>query len=160
MSLTALQARFRSAAPVDASFISEMARHACVIEDWSLPVNVDSEEVQELLPRASDIALVASNGTDELAGVVWTFQHDAGLVLDRNETSLPEVAIAVAPQFRGRGLGGALLDELLVVATPRYEALSLNVHQRNPAIRLCQRKGFRTVGQGRGQLGVAMRKDL
>lgn len=159
MSLMALQARFRSAAPVDASFISEMARHACVIEDWSLP-DVDSEEVQELLPSASDIALVASDEKDELSGAVWTFQHDPGLVLDRNDTPLPEVAIAVAPQFRGSGLGGALLDELFMVSTGRYEALSLNVHQRNPAIRLYQRKGFRTVGQGRGQLGVAMRKDL
>jgi ribosomal protein S18 acetylase RimI-like enzyme len=155
----ALQVQFRSAAPVDAPFISEMARHACVIEDWSLP-DVDSEEVQELLPRAGDVALVATDETDELAGAVWMFQHDAGLILDHNDTSLPEIAIAVAPKVRGRGLGGALLDELFVVATGRYEALSLNVHQRNPAIRLYQRKGFRPVGQGRGQLGVAMRKDL
>ena len=144
---------------MDASFISEMARHACVIEDWPLP-DVDSVEVQELLPCVSDVALVASDEIDGLAGAVWTFQHDPGLVLDGNDTSLPEVAIAVAPQFRGRGLGGALLDELFVVAIGRYQALSLNVHQRNPATCLYQRKGFQSVGQGRGQLGVAMRKDL
>jgi ribosomal protein S18 acetylase RimI-like enzyme len=117
----ALQAQVRSAASVDAPFISEMARHACVIEDWSLP-DVDSEDVQELLPRASDVALVAIDETDELAGAVWTFQHNPGLILGHNGTSLPEVAIAVAPQLRGRGLGAALLDELFVVATGRYEA--------------------------------------
>nr|WP_319458296.1 GNAT family N-acetyltransferase [Mycobacterium sp. RTGN3] len=73
---------------------------------------------------------------------------------------MPELSIAVAPELRGKGVGGALLDELIVLCTGLYEALSLNVHQRNPAVHLYERKGFRVVGRGRGALGIAMRRDL
>lgn len=64
------------------------------------------------------------------------------------------------PEIRGKGIGGALLDELTVRSTGTYEALTLNIHQRNPAARLYEHKGFRVTGQGRGALGIAMRKDL
>jgi hypothetical protein len=40
------------------------------------------------------------------------------------------------------------------------DAMCTNVHVRNPAQHLYQRKGFQVVGQGRGPLGLAMRKDL
>jgi ribosomal protein S18 acetylase RimI-like enzyme len=73
---------------------------------------------------------------------------------------LPEIAIAVTPERRGSGIGGSLLDELFVRCTDRYEALSLNVHERNPASHLYERNGFRVLGQGRGTLGIAMRKEL
>jgi GNAT superfamily N-acetyltransferase len=82
------------------------------------------------------------------------------LLVDTNGDSLPEAAMAVAPEMRGDGVGGALLDELAVRCTGLYAALSLNVHERNPAARLYQRKGFRVIGRGRGNLGIAMRKDL
>jgi ribosomal protein S18 acetylase RimI-like enzyme len=73
---------------------------------------------------------------------------------------LPEIAIAVTPERRGSGIGGSLLDELFARCTARYDALSLNVHKRNPASRLYERKGFRVLGHGRGTFGIAMRKEL
>jgi GNAT superfamily N-acetyltransferase len=62
--------------------------------------------------------------------------------------------------MRGLGIGGVLLDDLARLCTGSFEALSLNVHQRNPAIRLYERKGFQPVGQGRGTMGIVMRKIL
>jgi GNAT superfamily N-acetyltransferase len=91
---------------------------------------------------------------------VWTFRHDPPVIADTDGNSLPEITIAVVPEMRGRGVGGALLDELFVRCAGRHDELTLNVHQRNPAAYLYQRKGFRVTGQGRGALGVAMRKDL
>lgn len=41
-----------------------------------------------------------------------------------------------------------------------HDALCTNVHVRNPAKRLYERKGFRGVGQGNGPLGLALIKDL
>jgi len=76
-----------------------------------------------------------------------------------NGVPLPEITIAVVPEVRGRGIGGALLNELIERCTGKYAALTLNVHQRNPAAHLYRRKGFRVAGQGRGALGVAMCKD-
>jgi GNAT superfamily N-acetyltransferase len=149
----------RSGTDDDAAFIVEMARHACIIEDWPLP-DADSEDTRTLLPRTHDVAVVAGDKTGVRLGAAWTFRHEPPLLLDADGVALPEIAIAVTPGRRGSGIGGSLLDELFVRCTARYEALSLNVHQRNPASRFYERKGFRVLGQGRGTLGIAMRKEL
>lgn len=151
--------RLRSATADDAAFIVEMARHACVIEDWPLP-DADDEETQSLLPGSDGIIVVATDATGVSIGAVWTFRHDPPLMVDTDGLSLPELTIAVAPEMRGNGVGGALLDELAVRCATTYDALTLNVHQRNPAAHLYRRKGFRVMGHGRGTLGIAMRKDL
>jgi GNAT superfamily N-acetyltransferase len=60
---------------------------------------------------------------------------------------VPELAIGVAAEARGRGIGGALLDALLARAREqRHRALSLSVDRQNPARRLYERKGFRDAG--------------
>ena len=151
--------RLRSATNDDAAFIVEMARHACVIEDWALP-DADDEDTRSLLPGNDDIVVVATDVDGISTGAVWTFRHDPPLIVDADGLSLPEVTIAVAPEMRGNGIGGALLDELIARCTATHHALTLNVHQRNPAAHLYQRKGFRVMGRGRGALGVAMRRDL
>lgn len=143
----------------DSAFIVEMARHACVTEDWPLP-DADDEEVQGLLPRSGDIAVVAADAVGIGVGSVWTFHHNPPLLVSDCGVELPEIAVAVTPAVRGNGVGSALLDELFVRSTGKYEALSLNVHERNPAKQLYERTGFRSVGQGRGTLGIAMLKDL
>ena len=143
----------------DSAFIVEMARHACVIEDWPLP-DADDEEVQGLLPRSGDIAVVAADAVGIGVGAVWTFHHNPPLLVSDCGVALPEIGVAVTPAVRGNGVGSALLDELFVRSTGKYEALSLNVHERNPARQLYERRGFRSVGQGRGALGIAMLKDL
>jgi hypothetical protein len=41
-----------------------------------------------------------------------------------------------------------------------FSTLTLNVHLRNPSIRLCTRTGFHEAGKGRGRSGVAMSRSL
>jgi GNAT superfamily N-acetyltransferase len=56
----------------------------------------------------------------------------------------PELAIAVVPSRRGRGIGAELLEALLERAREDgHESLTLAVDQGNPAIRLYERFGFR-----------------
>jgi len=155
----ASKVELRSATVGDAAFIVEMARHACVIEDWPLP-DADSEDTQSLLPRSHDVAVVASDMTGLRLGAAWTFHHEPPLLLNADAVALPEIAIAVTPERRGSGVGGSLLDELFVRCTDRYEAAQLERHKRNPASRLYERKGFQVLGQGRGTLGIAMCKEL
>jgi ribosomal protein S18 acetylase RimI-like enzyme len=151
--------RLRPGTAEDAAFIVEMARHACVIEDWLLP-DADSGVTQSVLPGSGDTVIVAAFATRVSVGAVWTFCHNPPLLVDVDGVALPEISIAVAPDMRGKGVGGSLLDELIMRSAGKHEALTLNVHQRNPALRLYQRKGFRVVGQGRGALGIAMHRDL
>lgn len=61
------------------------------------------------------------------------------------EESIPELAIAVLPSHTGRGIGTALLRELLATASQKYRGVSLSVRESNPAVRLYKRLGFRKV---------------
>jgi ribosomal protein S18 acetylase RimI-like enzyme len=61
----------------------------------------------------------------------------------------PELAIAVVPNARGKGVGSALLEALLSRARAAgYPAISLSVDRANSgAIELYQRHGFEAVGE-------------
>lgn len=151
--------RLRDATPDDHAFVVEMARHACIIEDWPLP-DPDDEDMVSMLPAAGEVPIIAEDPTGVPTGAVWTFHNDPPLMTDAAGVSLPELCIGVAPGKRGAGIGGLLLDALFVRLTMTTNAMCTNVHVRNPAQHLYQRKGFHVVGQGRGPLGVAMRKDF
>lgn len=151
--------RLRDALPSDVAFVIEMARHACIIEDWPLP-DPDDDEVLSLLPAPGVVPIVAEDHTGTPLGAVWTFYNDPPLLKDGTGAPLPELCIAVAPGHRGLGVGGVLLDALFARCAETADAMCSNVHVRNPSQRLYERKGFRVVGQGRGPLGLAMYKEF
>ncbi|MCX2713141.1 GNAT family N-acetyltransferase [Mycolicibacterium sp. J2] len=149
----------RAATNADKAFVVEMARHACVIEDRPLP-DADDDEVLEMLPPADARPIIAENPHAEPLGAVWTYYGRTPLRRDAMGAPLPELCIAVVPGHRGAGIGGMLLDALFVDLAPHHAAMCTNVHLRNPAKRLYERKGFRGAGQGNGPLGLAMIKEL
>ena len=151
--------RLRAATADDEAFIVEMARHACVIEDWPLPAP-DDEEVLSILPPPGEVPIIAEDQARLPIGAVWTFHSDPPLRVDATGLSVPELCIGVSPGQRGRGVGGVLLDALFVHRAALVDALCTNVHVRNPAQHLYRRKGFHPVGRGRGPLGIAMHKSL
>ena len=59
---------------------------------------------------------------------------------------VPELAAALDPACRGRGVGTRLLRAMLrLLADEGYPAVSLSVQKANPAVRLYRRLGFRVV---------------
>jgi ribosomal protein S18 acetylase RimI-like enzyme len=63
----------------------------------------------------------------------------------------PEVAVAVVPSRRGRGIGSELLDALVNVAKEQgYGALSLSVEADGPAMHVFEKQGFERVEQADG----------
>lgn len=151
--------RLRAATAADEAFVVEMTRHACIIEDWPLP-DPDDDEVLDMLPPPGEIPIIAEDRDGELVGATWTWHNDPPLRCAANGRSIPELCIGVAPGRRGSGIGGVLLDALFVRCAQSMDEMCTNVHVRNPAQRLYQRKGFTPIGQGRGPLGLAMLKDL
>ena len=149
----------RAATTEDASFIVEMARHACVIEDRPLP-DPDDDEVLEMLPPDGVVPIVAVGCSGTPVGAVWAYYGSPPLRCDAAGAPLPELCIAVAPGHRGTGIGAMLLDALFTTLATDHDMMCTNVHVRNPAKRLYERKGFRVVGQGNGPLGIALIKDL
>jgi ribosomal protein S18 acetylase RimI-like enzyme len=117
--------------------------------------------------RRNDLGVVASDDeTGELVGAAWVrlLTGDAsGYGYIDDET--PELAIAVLPPHRGRGLGERMLRELLDRALADFDAVSLSVRADNPALRLYERTGFLPVGEtdaGDAPAGtsITMKRDL
>jgi ribosomal protein S18 acetylase RimI-like enzyme len=99
--------------------------------------------------RPGDAAMIAIDGGFPV-GAAWyrLFARDRrgyGYVDERT----PELAIAVVPNARGKGVGAKLLAALLARArTEGYDAISLSVDRNNAgAIGLYERHGFDRVGE-------------
>jgi ribosomal protein S18 acetylase RimI-like enzyme len=64
------------------------------------------------------------------------------LIVDRGDDAIRIVDIALIPEQRGRGLGGALLRGLLDEAAGSGRPVRIHVERGNPARRLYDRLGF------------------
>src|SRR5512132_845607 len=110
----------RSGAAEDPPFLVEMARHVCTLEGRALPA-ADDPEVVAFLPDSPDAAVVvAVDGSDRRLGAAWCVLHEPPLLLGRMGDPLPELAIAVVEDQRGKGVGTALLDALVNRARGRF----------------------------------------
>jgi len=67
------------------------------------------------------------------------------LYLDRWDAEIRLVDIALLPEHRGRGHGGAIIERILAEGAERGVPVSIHVESENPALRLYERLGFRHV---------------
>jgi ribosomal protein S18 acetylase RimI-like enzyme len=120
---------------------------------WALLANPALARYVVGFGRAGDLGVVAESA-DRPVGAAWVrlFADDErGYGWVDDET--PELAIAVAPEFVGRGLGTRMMRELLGHARSRYRAMSLSVRKDNPARRLYVRFGFAPIGEVNNRVG-------
>ncbi len=79
--------------------------------------------------------------------VVLVYGRPAGrLYVDRWDEEIRIVDIALLPQWRGRGVGSALLIELQSEAGNAGKVLSIHVERFNRALTLYRRLGFEIAG--------------
>jgi ribosomal protein S18 acetylase RimI-like enzyme len=69
------------------------------------------------------------------------------LYVHRGPRDIRIMDIALAPAFRGRGIGSGLLHALIAEAEESDRMLSIHVELNNPARRLYERLGFRPAGE-------------
>lgn len=67
------------------------------------------------------------------------------LYLDRGDREYSVIDIALLPEYRSRGLGGAVMRDLIDEAARANKPLSIYVEKFNPALRLYRRLGFKTT---------------
>jgi GNAT superfamily N-acetyltransferase len=109
--------------------------------------------------RDGDAGVIATSDDGGPLGAAWYRlfgEHERGDgIVAWPDT--PEVAIGVAEQARGRGIGGALLIALIAHARDAgYARLVLSVDPLNPAHRLYERCGFRDVPAGDPHTGTSI----
>ena len=94
--------------------------------------------------RRGDNCLVADVG-GKVIGAVWTrIMNDYGHVDD----DTPSFAISLYKEYRGKGIGTALMRRMLELLKEQgYRKASLAVQKANYAVRLYEKLGFRTVSE-------------
>lgn len=68
------------------------------------------------------------------------------LYLDRRADEIRIVDIALLPEYRGRGIGSALMQEILDRAAQAGLPVRIHVERFNPALHLYHRLGFAQIG--------------
>lgn len=89
-----------------------------------------------------DAALAAEVG-GKAVGVIWArIMDDYGYVDD----GTPSLAMALYPEYRGLGMGTALMREMLTaLAEKGYRQVSLSVQKENYAVGMYRKAGFEVI---------------
>ena len=133
----------RRAGQQDVRFLRDMLHHAFY---WREGGSAEEEPTYRYVynwGRPGDAGVIALDEGFPV-GAAWyrLFTDDQpgyGFIDERT----PELAIAVVPSRRGRGIGAELLEGLLTRAREDgHTSLTLAVDRGNPAIRLYERFGF------------------
>jgi ribosomal protein S18 acetylase RimI-like enzyme len=147
---------YRRATAEDEPFLRRML---WVAANWREPGPAPSEVVvpAELAKysdgfgvRPGDRGVMAGCG-DALVGAAWCrlwggSDRGYGYVGD----DVPELSVAVLPEYRGRGVGAELIERLLRDVAGDADAVSLSVEPDNRALGLYERLGFTVVGESDG----------
>ena len=109
------------------------------------PVPWSAEQKQAFV--ASQFALQRHHYRTQIEGCRFAVIEHGGtpagrLYLDARPTRLHIVDIALLPEWRGRGLGTAILQALLAYGAASGRAVDIFVERFNPALRLYRRLGF------------------
>lgn len=67
------------------------------------------------------------------------------LYLERWNSEHRIIDIAISPEARGKGIGGAILRDLLDDAAKDHKNVGIHVEKANPAMALYRRLGFTTI---------------
>lgn len=147
------QNAIRGAALDDLPFLWEMLQESAFLTDEvRAQRRATPERPSELRKyldgwgRPADVGLIALDKHGCPIGAAWYRQFEPaqrgdGILAHRG---VPEIAIALTPEARGHGTGGALLEALCrQAAADGYKSLMLSVDPANErALRLYRRLGF------------------
>ena len=155
----------RSLLQSDEPMLREMLYHALYVPPGQPsfpPEVVDEPEIiryVERWGRAGDRGLAALDAVSvQPVGAVWSRLFSAeekgyGYLA----SDIPELSIAVLPEYRNQGIGTSLLKQLISEAQNEFSALSLSVSADNPAVRLYLRLGFVIAAAQRTSLTMKLR---
>lgn len=100
--------------------------------------------VKDFGSQFGDFCLVAEIN-QELVGAVWSrIIEDYGHIND----DTPSLAVSLFKEYRGQGIGTALMREMLTLLKINgFKAASLSVQKANYAVKLYRKLGFHTVSE-------------
>jgi ribosomal protein S18 acetylase RimI-like enzyme len=154
---------YRRLTPTDEPFLWEMLYLAIHVPDGSPQPPREIVRAPDLAcyvdgwGKPDDDGFLAIDG-DRPVGAIWIRlltgeKKGYGYVDDH----MPELSIAVKPEYRGTGIGRALISLALESALARYPGVCLSVSRDNPAVRLYESCGFVVVSNDPSTLVMVKR---
>ncbi len=136
----------------DEPMLWQMLYHAIFVpegEERPSPEIVQQPELARYVRgwgRPTDLGFKAVSAEGEPVGAAWLRlltgdERGYGHISD----SIPELTIALLPEYRGQAIGTRLLEALVAAASQKFDEISLSVTPENAAVHLYQRFGFEVV---------------
>lgn len=134
---------YRKIAPEDMAFLARVYRSTREAELARVPWSED--EKQRFI--AMQFNAQHSHYQQHYPDALWLIALKAGqpigrLYLERWKTEHRIIDIALLPEMRGTGIGGAILRDLMDEAAAAQKGVGIHVEKANPAMTLYQRLGF------------------
>lgn len=144
--------KIRSLEKYDIPFLKDMVYESAFVPEGEEPFPrtiLDDPSVSKYVDgwgeQSGDIGLIAEKDEQSI-GAIWLRLFDKERKGYGDDVT-PEIGIAILKDFRGKGIGMALLSELETEAKNYgYQKICLSVDPRNPACRLYQQLGYVHVG--------------
>lgn len=129
--------RLRPALPADEAFLLALRKQTMTEHLSRVGLDLsDERHRQRLLANYADACVICVGNED--AGLLKAYRSDTAWVL---------MQIQLAPAWQGRGIGAAVIDELIGQARQDGLPVTLSVLKGNPARRLYERLGFVIVAE-------------
>lgn len=125
----------------DGQFLSSV--YASTRDDL-LMTGLPAEQLQMLVQmqqRAQEHYYLANYPTAEHYIVCFEGEDVGRLIVERRDGELTLVDVALLPEFRGRGIGGAVMSDLIDEAVAEQRSFVLHVIKANRALNLYKRLG-------------------
>ena len=108
-----------------------------IVNDESLQVYI-----RDFGNLPDDRCLIAVAG-DKVVGAIWSrIMNDYGHIAD----DVPSIAISLYKEYRNKGIGSALLEQMLdLLKSEGYKSVSLSVQKANYAMKMYQKAGFQIL---------------
>ena len=113
--------------------------------------------------RPGDLGIIARGDRRQAVGAAWLRLRGAGGHFTVGDGRFPELATAVLPEMRGRGIGTSMVVRLMEAARQQFPAVVLSVREDNPAVRFYVSLGFRETARMQNRVGgtsVVMLREL
>jgi len=142
----------RSLESHDIPFLRDMVYESAFVPEGQNPFPrtiLDEPSVSKYVDgwgeQSGDIGLIAEKDEQSI-GAIWLRLFNKELK-GYGDDETPEIVIAILKEFRGKGIGNALLSVLETEAKNfGYQKLCLSVDPRNPACRFYEQFGYVHVG--------------
>lgn len=166
--LPIVQIAFRSVTQDDVPFLWDMLFHAGQLakegatSSEAARINPHVRKYAEGWGRHGDVGVIAYDaGNSDSLGAAWLRLITSDkLHYGYYDDETPELAIAVQPQWAGKGIGSALLVALIEQVKHDIPAIVLTVRNENPAKRLYEKFGFQVIGEVVNRVGTTSSKML